>query len=102
MRMQKRTKDSMNISSNITKEHIHESALMAAAHILVCLTQEGKSLSEIAREEFDDNLELVTVWTDYMVGVNWIHPNGKNNWVATDSGKKWVEKLMNHILYDDI
>jgi hypothetical protein len=30
---------------------------MIAAHILVCLTQEGKSHEEIAREDFDNNLE---------------------------------------------
>jgi hypothetical protein len=35
-------KDTMNVSSNITREHCHESALMTAAHILVCLTQDGK------------------------------------------------------------
>jgi hypothetical protein len=45
---------------------------MTAAHILVCLTQEGKSHEEIAREDFDNNLEMVCVWIDYMIGINWI------------------------------
>jgi hypothetical protein len=48
----------------------YESALMTAAHILVCLTQEGKSSEEIAREDFDNNLELVSVWIDYVIGIN--------------------------------
>jgi hypothetical protein len=31
---------------------------MTAAHILVCLIKDGKSCEEIAREDFDNNLEL--------------------------------------------
>lgn len=98
-KIQDNLKDAINISTDISRKHCHESALMTAAHILICLTQDGKSINEIAREDFGDNLELVSVWADYMVGVNWMgnnHVNGKNNWVATDSGKIWVEKLMNH------
>jgi hypothetical protein len=64
----------------------HESALMAAVHILVGLTQEGKSINQIAREDFDNNLELVTVWVDYMIGIDWMY---KNN----DNGKIWIEKI---------
>ena len=59
-----------DIQSTITRNHCHESALMTAAHILVCLTQEGKSSEEIAREDFDNNLELVSVWIDYVIGIN--------------------------------
>src|SRR5918912_304387 len=50
-----------NIVSN-TRYHYHESALMTAAHILTRLTQEGKSIEQIARSDFDNNMELVTVW----------------------------------------
>jgi hypothetical protein len=42
---------------------------MTAAHILVCLTEEGKSVMDIAKD-FDNNLELVTVWIDYMAAIN--------------------------------
>ena len=72
----------------------HESALMAAAHILVCLTKEGKSHEDIAREDFNNNLELVSVWIDYMIGINWMYKDGSDNkkWIATDEGKKWIEK----------
>jgi hypothetical protein len=49
-----------------------------AAHILTCLTQEGKSVKEIAREDFDNNLELVSVRADYMVAANWMYDNNKN------------------------
>jgi predicted transcriptional regulator len=76
----------------------HESALMTAAHILVCLTQEGKSHEEIAREDFDNNLEMVCVWIDYMIGINWMYKDtndGSNKWIATDNGKKWIEKYYN-------
>ena len=59
-------------SNNITKPW-HESALMTAAHILICLTKEGKTSEEIAREDFDNNLELVSVWIDYMTAINWIY-----------------------------
>jgi hypothetical protein len=81
-----------DIQSNITRKHLHESALNTAAHILVCLTQEGKSHEEIAREDFDNNLEMVSVWIDYMTGVNWIYKNtttngSKNKWIATDNEK---------------
>jgi hypothetical protein len=94
-------KDTMNITSNITREHCHESALMTAAHILVCLTQDGKSIPEIAREDFDSNLELVEVWADYIVGLNWMYKNndsadGKAKRKATQYGKTWVEKLIDH------
>jgi hypothetical protein len=73
---------------------------MSAAHILMRLTQEGKSIKQIASEDFDNNLELVTVWADYMVALNWIHynnnndgVNNKNKWSATDNGKRWIEKI---------
>jgi hypothetical protein len=82
----------------VIKNHYHDSALMTAAHILISLTQEGKSIKEIASEDFDNNLELVMVWTDYMVALNWMHynnedVNNKNKWIATDDGKRWVEKI---------
>jgi hypothetical protein len=62
-------------ATNNTKkgERDHESALMTAAHILICLTQEGKSIQEIARQDFDNNLELVSVWIDYMIAINWMY-----------------------------
>jgi hypothetical protein len=65
---------------------------MTAVHILACLTQEGKSHEHIAREDFDSNLELVTVWIDYMIGINWMYKDGSEKWIATDEGKKWIEK----------
>jgi hypothetical protein len=61
---------------------------------LVCLTKEGKSINDIAKD-FDNNLELVTVWTDYMIGINWLYKNGSEKWIATDEGKKWIEKYYN-------
>jgi hypothetical protein len=64
---------------------------MVAAHILICLTQEGKTTREIAKD-FDNNMELVTVWTDYMIGINWMYKDGGEKWIATDNGKKWIEK----------
>jgi transposase len=74
-------------------EHIrrHEFALMTAAYILVSLTKEGKSVKDIAKD-FDNNLELVTVWIDYMTGMNWMYKDGNKKWIATNNGKKWVEK----------
>jgi hypothetical protein len=84
----------------VIKNHYHDSALMTAAHILISLTQEGKSIKEIASEDFDNNLELVSVWADYMVALNWIHYNSNNEdinttnkWIVTDDGKRWVEKI---------
>ncbi|HEY7570426.1 MAG TPA: hypothetical protein VH796_03565 [Nitrososphaeraceae archaeon] len=71
--------------------HYRESALMSAVHILICLT-EGKSNEEIAKD-FDGNIELVCVWIDYMVGINWVHRNAVDGtWVASGDGKKWIEK----------
>ena len=61
---------------------------------MVCLTKEGKSINDIAKD-FDNNLELVTVWTDYMIGINWLYKNGSEKWIATDEGKKWIEKYYN-------
>jgi hypothetical protein len=90
----------INTQSNITKNHCRESALMSAAHILVCLTQEGKSIEEIASDDFDNNLELVSVWADYMTAINWMHKNRVNNnnnkWIATYNGKIWVEKILQY------
>jgi predicted transcriptional regulator len=73
---------------------------MTAAHILVRLTKEGKSIDEIAREDFNNNLELVSVWIDYMAAINWIYKDGskKNKWIITNDGKKWVEKILQHKL----
>ena len=83
-----------DIQSKITIKHCHEFALMTAAHILVCLTKEGKSVKDIAKD-FDNNLELVTVWIDYMAAINWIYknPDSSNKWTATDNGRKWAEKI---------
>ena len=67
---------------------------MTAAHILVCLTKEGKSIEDIAKD-FDNNLELVTIWTDYMIGINWMYKNGSAKCIATNEGKKWIEKCYN-------
>ena len=69
---------------------------MTAVHIFACIIKDGKSCEEIAREDFDNNLELVSVWIDYMAAINWIRKNGTNNnkWTATDNGKKWVEKIV--------
>jgi hypothetical protein len=63
-----------------------------AAHILMCLTQQGKSIEEIARYDFEDNMESVTVWTDYMIAVNWMYKDSGKKWVATEDGKKWIDK----------
>jgi predicted transcriptional regulator len=67
---------------------------MTAAYILVCLTKEGKSIKDISKD-FDNNLELVTVWKDYMAGINWMYQDGDEKWIATDEGKKWIEKYYN-------
>jgi hypothetical protein len=90
----------------ITKNHYHDSALMTAAHIMIGLTREGKSIEQIASDDFDDNMELVTVWADYMTALDWIHNNdgvnNKNGWIATYNGKKWVEKITNPYLHNDM
>ena len=72
---------------------------MTAAYILACLTEEGKSIKDISKD-FDNNLELVTVWKDYMAGINWIYQDGDEKWIATDNGKKWIEKYYNNIRDD--
>jgi hypothetical protein len=72
---------------------------MTAAHIFVCATRDGKNYEEIAWEDFNNTLELVSVWIDYMAAINWIRKNDTNNnkWTATDNGKKWVEKIVQDI-----
>ena len=73
---------------------------MTAAHIFVCATKDGKNYEEIAWEDFNNNLELVSIWIDYMAAINWIRKDGTNNnnkWTATDNGKKWVEKIVQDI-----
>jgi len=75
--------------------HYRESALMSAVHILICLI-EGKRLEDIAKD-FDDNIELVCVWIDYMIGINWVYRNTVDGtWVASDDGKKLIEKYYNN------
>ena len=80
-----------DIQSKDTREHCHESAFMAAIHILACLTLDNKSYQEIA-VDFDNNLELVAVWIDYMIKLNWIYKNKTDDkWVATEEGKRWIQ-----------
>jgi predicted transcriptional regulator len=75
-----------------TNRRRHESAVMTAAHILICLTKEGKSIENIAKD-FDNNSELVYVWIDYMIGINWMYKDRSDNkWIATENGKKWIER----------
>jgi hypothetical protein len=64
---------------------------MTAAHILASLTKDGKSIEDVAKD-FNNNLELVTVWMDYMIGINWMYKDGSDKWIATYEGKKWIEK----------
>jgi hypothetical protein len=73
---------------------------MAAIHILVSLTQlDNKSYEEIAAD-FDNNLELVTVWIDYMIKLNWIYKNKtEGKWVATGEGKRRIQNCYS-ISYD--
>ena len=76
--------------------HYRESALMSAVHILICLTG-GKNPKDIAND-FDGNIELVRIWIDYMIGINWVYRNTVDRtWVASDSGKRWIEKY--HIMF---
>ena len=72
-----------SIPNKRTIMHYRESALISAIHILICLT-EGKNPENIAKE-FDGNIELVRIWIDYMIGINWIHRNAVDGtWVALD------------------
>ena len=64
---------------------------MTAVHIMICLIK-GESREEIARD-FDENLELVRVWIDYIIAINWVYKNAVDGtWVASDNGKMWIEK----------
>jgi hypothetical protein len=71
---------------------------MTAAYILVRLIEGGKSIKEIARQDFDNNLELVSVWIDYMTALNWICKNdGSGNnmeCTATDNGKNTTHRYV--------
>jgi len=85
-----------DIQSKDTRKHCHESAFMAAIHILVSLTVANKSYGEIAAD-FDNNLELVTVWIDYMIKLNWIYKNKTDDkWVATEEGKRCIQLVLSN------
>ena len=85
-----------DIQSKDTRKHCHESAFMAAIHILVSLTLDNKSYGEIAAD-FDNNLELVDVWIGYMTKLNWAHKNKTDDkWVATEEGKRWIQLASTH------
>ncbi|HJT48081.1 MAG TPA: hypothetical protein VJ729_07840 [Nitrososphaeraceae archaeon] len=62
---------------------------------MVRLTKEGKSYEEVAREDFNNNLELVSVWIDYMTAINWMYSDGYK-WIATDNGIMWIDKILNN------
>ena len=89
-----------DIQSKGTRKHCHESAFTASIHILVSLTQvDNKSNEEIA-EDFDNNLELVDVWIDYMTKLNWVYKDKTDDkWVATSEGKRWLQNYC-RIKYD--
>lgn len=59
-----------SILNNSAIKNYRESGLMTGIHILISLTQ-GRSSEEISRD-FDNDLELVCVWIDYLVGINWV------------------------------
>ena len=64
---------------------------------MVRLTKEGKNYEEVAREDFNNNLELVSVWIDYMTAINCMYSDGSDNkWIATDNGIMWIEKILNY------
>ena len=88
--------DFADIQSKDTRKHCHESAFMAAIHILVSLTLDNKSYGEIAAD-FDNNLELVDVWIGYMTKLNWVYKNKTDDkWVATEEGKRWIQLASTH------
>ncbi|HEY7571212.1 MAG TPA: hypothetical protein VH796_07585 [Nitrososphaeraceae archaeon] len=92
--------NSTHVESILNKtptRHYRESALMSAVHILICMT-EGKSPEDIAKD-FDGNVELVRIWIDYMIGINWVYRNAVDGtWVSSNNGKKWIEKY--YMLYN--
>jgi hypothetical protein len=92
----------IDIQSKDTRKHCHESAFMTAIHILVCFAKEYKSKEEIAAVDFDNNLELVSVWIDYMTGINWIHKNKSNDrWEVTEEGKRWIQKYHSNVIRNE-
>jgi hypothetical protein len=80
----------INTDGNTEKKHYRESALLVAAHILISLTK-GKSNQQIA-VDFDNNLEFVSVWIDYMIGAKWMYKDTDGKWITTGDGKRWIEK----------
>ena len=79
--------------STVSEERINvrESAFMDAIYILNSLTQ-GKTKEQIA-EDFNNNIEMVFVWIDYLIGINFLkNINGK--WIATEDGERQIAHLI--------
>ncbi len=69
---------------------MRESAFMDAIYILDSCTQ-GKTKEQIDKD-FNNNIEMVSVWIDYLIGINFLK-NINGEWVATEEGKRQIVYL---------
>ena len=68
-------------------------ALQQATYVLEKLS-EGKLPPQIV-DEMDDDIQLVEIWMDFLVEMQWIERNtaAASGYIVTDKGKKWLAKL---------
>ena len=69
-------------------------ALQQATYVLEKLS-EGKMPPQIV-EEMEDDVQLVKIWMDFLIDIQWIRRNtapGASGYTVTDKGKDWLTKL---------
>jgi hypothetical protein len=90
-------------ASHILTDASPKDPVLLESRALPLLVGAGINAFPEAREDFDNNLELVSVWIDYMTAINWMYKNkntndgsSNNKWIVTDNGKKWVERILQY------
>ncbi len=74
------------------KDKHNDTAFGCAIQILRHLVK-GKTKEEIA-SELNHSMEMVSVWIDYLDGINWLSKrDGK--WEPTDQGKRYLQLFNN-------
>jgi ligand-binding sensor domain-containing protein len=49
-----------------------------------------------AREDFNNNLELVSIWIDHDRINCMCNDCNDNKWIATDNGITWLERILDY------
>jgi hypothetical protein len=67
------------------------SALTQAIFILKCLS-DGQNKHQIIYDKFNGDVQLVSMWMDFLKEMSWLKENTAGELEITEAGKTWIGK----------